>query len=202
MPLIEFLLTAISVLLFSLLMSCVWNRLKAKSRSKSESKPNYDSDHTVDQPVNNGTSAQNGQTVSTEIVVTSLSGQDAEDEQASQVLLRVDQDSSNDIDDGFDQMNKSHQRLEHINKSRPKRSQIRRSTRKSKIESNSNLFTAESNESHEDMDQSDAKPTISLEDLPNRLSMFSLRIEEVTQPLATTHRPQSSNDNYGQEAMR
>jgi hypothetical protein len=84
--------------------------------------------------------------------------------------------------------------LEHINKTRPKRSNIRRSSRKSKISleldlSNNNKNNGNQNKAIVEPDSNDQLK----EQISSTLSMFSARIEEVTKPL-TPSTPNKQNE--------
>ena len=194
MNLFEFVISTAFVVSFALLISCVWNRLKKIfiSKSKADNKSNHYN------PKNVENSADNNQIIAiNEDIVsqTHYNLYDGNGVESAQNTIDVDipvrcenQDLKENKMTVSLRLVENCERLEHINKTRPKRSNIRRSTRKSKIETNSQLFEEkdihytlegiQSNKESNQTNQMDLKQEIS-----QKLSMFSMRIEEVTQPL-------------------
>ena len=173
MNLLEFLISTSFVVLFAILISCVWKSFKSKP--------------TVDNKYN----SVRTEYVDNNTTISVSQNPNVSNNESENIKVDINQDlescETNDPHHLNTEIVKC-ERLQHINKSRPKRSNIRRSTRKSKIESNPIVFEPNFDNEMHLKEETDLKT-----------SMFSLRIEEVTQPLSSaTHKPLEEQQNSHQ----
>lgn len=185
MSFVDFLFAFLFTISLTLLMSCVWKRFKAKNVQKSEPKVNdTNGDHIIDN--SGGVEARNEQGNDIGGNGDNSDPQSRLNAEQSRPLIQI-----RGSDHLFDESLVSNSpQLEHINKSRPRRSQVRRSTRKSKYERNSNIFSMDNENGTNDIIDRPRNGELEA-DLSQRLSMFSMRIEEVTQPLTPTQKSNS-----------
>lgn len=197
----ESLIIAISLTVsLTVLMGCIWQQLRSRLfRSKSMSNDN--TEHKNDSDIENVITDKENEKVSKSnlnIAVNHYKGSEV-----TQVVdgMNNKNNENNEAFNSFDEaMNaclraaESLENLEHINKTRPKRSNIRRSSRKSKISleldlSNNNKNNGNQNKAIVGPDSNDQLK----EQISSTLSMFSARIEEVTKPL-TPSTPNKQNE--------
>ena len=187
MNLLEFLISASFVVSFAFLISCVWKQIKEIHLFKSKSNLDKKYNNIITECDNTIISVSNGQTNGCEIQTDSKGV--AEVQTTTNELEHLQHSDGNPI------AVIRCERLQHINKTRPKRSNIRRSTRKSKVDSNVSF--------EQTYDKQNEHQFCIEEEISQKTSMFSQRIEEVTQPLTSvTNRTPDEEHESSQKLMR
>lgn len=183
----------------TVLMGCIWRQLRSRL-FRSKSKSNDNTKHKNNSDIENAIRDKENENVSKSNL--NIAVNDYKVSEVTQVVdgMNSNKNENNESLNSFDEaMNaclraaESLENLEHINKTRPKRSNIRRSSRKSKISleldlSNNNINNDNKSKAIVGPDSNDQLK----EQISSTLSMFSARIEEVTKPL-TPSSPNKQN---------
>ncbi len=186
----------------TVLMGCIWRQLRCRlfrSKSMSDDKTQHKNDSDIESVIrdkeNEKVSKSNLNIVVSDYEVSQVTqvvdGTDGTDGTNATNGTNNKNNESNESLNSFDEaMNaclkaaESLENLEHINKTRPKRSNVRRSTRKSKIDLELDLSYNNINNGNESKAIVEPNSNDELkEQISSTLSMFSARIEEVTKPL-------------------